>query len=336
MKKENRREFLLKLSAMTAAVMAPLPMISCGSSNRDRFGEILPQRLLGSTGESITMLGMGGWHIGYIPEKEAERLIDAAMEAGVRLFDTGEWYQEGGSERTLGKYMVPKYREEVFLFSKTTATDAATARKHLEGSLKRLNTDYLDLWKMHRIMTADEFDEKLRNGVVDEMLKAKEEGLVRHIGFSGHNFSSTNTHVAEVQDALSTCLMPVNVADPSYDSFILNTMPVLQEKNYGIMAMKTLAGGGLMATSGSEGTFDPEKPRVLPERISIEEALHFVWSLPVSTIISGIRTIEELHQNVKAARSFTGMDEAGRTKLIEKVADIASTGGMEWYKGRVS
>ncbi|MFC2111681.1 aldo/keto reductase [Bacteroidota bacterium] len=335
MQKDNRREFLLKLSAATAAVLVPFPISSCNANKSDKWGELLPQRLLGSTGEKISMLGLGGWHFGHIPERDAQELIEAAIESGIRLFDTAEAYQDGGSEKRYGKLLAPKYREEVFLFSKTRAENAADARKHLEQTLKSLNTEYLDLWKMHQVASPEDFDTRMEGEVIEVMEKAKAEGKVRHIGFSGHRTYKAHLHILKSQSSFSTCLMPINVADSFYESFILNAMPELQNHNYGIMAMKTMGGGGLMGTGGSEGKFDPEKLHIVPNKITIEEALHFVWSLPVSTIISGVRNTDQLSQNVKAAKSFIKMDEEQRSQLIERVSDVANTGEMEWYKARI-
>ena len=332
MKKENRREFLVKLSAMTAVILSPLPMVACKAGIQDKFGQLLPQRILGSTGEKVTMIGLGGAHAGQTEEMECERIIERAIELGIRFFDTAESYQDGISEERYGKYLTPKFRDHIFLLTKTRAKDAATAKEHLEGSLRRLKTDYLDLWKMHDIRSPGDVNDRLQNGVLETMLKAQEEGKVRHIGFTGHATYKAHAHMLQVQEEFSTCLMPINVADPSYESFILNVMPELQKQEYGIMAMKTLGAGGLMGAPSFYIDPEADRPNIIPDKISIEEALHFVWSLPVSTIISGCEMVEELEMNVKAARSFVEMNEEQRNTLITKVSDLASTGNMEWYK----
>ncbi len=332
MNKENRREFLVKLSAMTAVILSPLPMAACKASIQDKFGQLLPQRILGSTGEKVTMMGLGGHHAGQTEERECERIIERAIELGIRFFDTAETYQDGISEERYGKYLTPKFRDHIFLETKTGATDAATAKEHLEGSLRRLKTDYLDLWKMHSIWGPGDVDDGLQNVVFETMLKAQEEGKVRHIGFTGHGTYKAHAHMLQVQKEFSTCLMPINVADPSFESFILNVMPELQKQEYGIMAMKTLGAGGLMGAPNVNDDLEADRPSIIPDKISIEEALHFVWSLPVSTIISGCELVEELEMNVKAARTFVEMSEEKRNTLVTKVSDLASTGEMEWYK----
>ncbi len=334
MQKENRRDFITKLSAMTAAIMVPLPFSSCSSVQRDKFGELLPQRLLGSTGDKITMMGVGGWHAGQIEEAECERVIEKAIESGIRLFDTARIYQDGISEERYGKYLTPKYRDNIFLFSKTHAKDAKTAREHLESSLRSLKTDHLDLWYMHMVASPEDIDERLENEVLEVMIKAKEEGKTKHIGFTGHRSHIANSYILNEQNIFASSMMPINVADFSYESFSLNVIPKLIKQNYGIMAMKTLAGGGLFGADGETGAPDTNRSHVIPNLISPEEALHFVWSLPVSAIISGTRSVEELEMNINAARSFVKMEEAQRNKLIDKVAELGSTGEMEWYKAK--
>jgi aryl-alcohol dehydrogenase-like predicted oxidoreductase len=198
------------------------------------------------------MLAAGGSHVGRPSESVAQAVVEAAIESGIRTFDTAQLYQNGGSEERYGKFLTPKYREHVLIFTKTMAEDAATARSHLEGSLRRMKTDYVDLWQLHDIRTIDKANIRVP-GVLDVMLKAKAEGKVRHIGFTGHGSWKTHAHVLELTDAFETCLMPINIADPSYESFTLNILPILVRRNMGAMAMKTLAADGLMGGRGGSG-----------------------------------------------------------------------------------
>ena len=175
---------------------------------------------------------------------------------------------------------------------------------------------------MHDLRDIAKADIRVHN-VLDVMLKAKEEGKVRHIGFTGHGSWKTHAHVLELTDAFETCQMPINIADPSYESFTLNVLPILVKRNMGVFAMKTLAADGLMGGRGGAG------PRVIPDRLSVQEALRYVWSLPVSTLVSGMASVEHLKANVASAQSFVAMSEAERQALIAKVADVAQTGAME-------
>ncbi len=321
----DRRRFLETLSALTAGLMLP----ASSRPAHDHLGDVLPRRKLGRTGEAVTMLGVGGWHIGRMSEKDAQATIEAALEGGVRFFDSAEQYQRGGSERYLGKLLVPKYRDDVFLMTKTTARDAQTARRHLEDSLRRMNTDYLDLWQVHTITSPDDVDTRIAGGVIDVMEEAKASGKARFIGFTGHTRPSSHLRMLERTDLFETCQMPINVADPSYQSFIDNVLPVLVERNVGVIAMKTLANGGFFG--GSRHGQHGDNPRVVPFRVSIQQALHFVWSLPVSVIVSGPDDVAQMKEKIALARSFETMDETQRQALIDKVADMAGT-RVEFYK----
>jgi uncharacterized protein len=155
----DRRTFLKALGAMWAlATAAPSGESPAG---RDRLGELLPTRPLGRTGQHVTMLGLGGWHIGRMSERDAQATIEAALEGGIRFFDSAESYQDGRSEARLGQFLSPKYRDVVYIMTKTTASDAAAARTHLEGSLRRLKVNRIDLWQMHAVNSPDDVDTRL-------------------------------------------------------------------------------------------------------------------------------------------------------------------------------
>ena len=145
---EKRRQFLRKMTALTAGITVSVQNFSSGSSSAsDKWGYVLPKRVLGRTGKEVTMLGVGGYHVGWTTEKDAQAVIEAAMEGGIRFFDTAESYGPHTSEIRYGKYLTPKYREQVFIMTKSTAKDAKTMEEHLNASLKRMKTDYLDLWQ---------------------------------------------------------------------------------------------------------------------------------------------------------------------------------------------
>lgn len=320
----DRRRFLEQLAGLTSSLLlTSTELTDWNATPRDRLGEVLPQRKLGATGEAVTMLGAGGSHIGRMSERDAQATIEAALEGGVRFFDTAESYQDGGSERYYGKFLTPEYRDEVFLMTKTNSSSAEEARQDLEESLRRLKTDYLDLWQLHSVDSPESVDSRLDSGIYDVIRQAKKDGKARHIGFTGHVRPSAHQRVLERIDDVETCQMPINVADPSYNSFIENVMPTLLERDIGILAMKTLAGGQLF--EGGSGS------RVIPDRVSLREALHFVWSLPVSTLISGAGSVEEMKENIEHARTFEDMSEADRKRIIQEVTDLAGS-ETEYYK----
>lgn len=285
------------------------------------------------------MLGIGGYHLGWTSERDAEEIIEAALEGGIRFFDSAESYQAGESERRYGKYLLPKYREQVFMMTKTQAFDAETARKHLEGSLKRLNTDYIDLWQVHSLYNPGDVDKRVDAGVLDVVRQAKEEGKVRYIGFTGHSNPEALLRMlerTEGNDIFATCQMPVNVVDPSWNSFTEQVMPRLQRRNIGLLAMKTLADGRFFGVKKMPGrvVWRSDDPAV-PGYLSIRDALHFAWSLPVSVLITGAENASLVREKVDLARSFTGMSAEERLELVEKVASLAD-GKVEYYKQPVS
>jgi aryl-alcohol dehydrogenase-like predicted oxidoreductase len=323
----DRRTFLTTLAALLAS--AGLPR-AAAPARRDRIGELLPTRSLGRTGRDVTMLGLGGWHIGRMSERDAQATIEAALEGGIRFFDTAESYQDGVSEQRLGTMLVPKHRDAIFLMTKSTATDRAEAERHLEGSLRRLKVDHVDLWQMHAVSNPQDVDDRISRGVLDVMMKAKASGKARHIGFTGHAQPAAHRRVLERTDVFETAQMPINIADPSFQSFVEGVVPKLVEQKMGVLAMKTLANGGFFG--GSQQGEHGNNPRLVPDRVSIREAVSFVWSLPVSVLITGPDNPDQLREKIAIARAFQPLDESSRASLVKRVADLAGP-TVEYYKG---
>ena len=326
----ERRSLLKWLGGFTAGILLSTQANAGNKAGKsDRLGKLLPLRKLGRTNEAVTMLGVGGSHIGNMSERDAQETIEVALQGGVRFFDTAESYQAGGSETRFGKLLTPKYRDVIYLMSKSTAGNADDARQHLEGSLRRLNTDYLDLWQVHSVNTPQDVDDRIANGVFEVMAEAKASGKVRHIGFTGHYQPNAMLRVMEQSDLFDTCQMPVNLADPNYSSFIKQVMPKLVEHKIGVLAMKTLANGGFFG--GSSHGRHGDNPKVVPNLVSIAEAIDFAWSLPISVLITGPNNVAQMQEKIELANSFTIMDEAQRQALIDKVAELAGT-TVEFYK----
>lgn len=329
--KTTRREFIRIIGGLSASLMLPIPAISQSFKNnppRDKWGELLPLRPFGKTGKEVTMLGAGGFHIGRMDDKEATRTIETAIEGGIRFFDTAESYQDGGSEEIMGRLLVPKYRDEIFLMTKTRATDAKTAQADLEASLRRLQCDQIDLWQIHAVKSVEDVNARYENGVFDYLLKAKAEGKVKHIGFTGHNSPEAHARVMALSDDFEASQMPVNVLDISYNSFIQNTLPTLLEKKIAVIAMKTLAGGAFFGR-GFDGRKSSEDN--VMKHISIQEALHFVWSLPIDVLVTGAKDADMLQEKIDLAKSLIKLTEDDREALVEKVAHFAEQ-KIEYYK----
>jgi uncharacterized protein len=328
----DRRTFLKSMAGLTAGLSLSNAAFGNKQEN-DRLGEVLPRRKFGRTGEYVTMLGTGGFHVGWTTERDAQEVIEASLEGGVRFFDTAESYSQGVSEERYGKYLTPKYRDLIFLMTKTTGPNAKAVQEHLEGSLRRLKVDQIDLYQVHSIRTPQDVDDRIQNGVLEVLLKAKEEGKIKYIGFTGHQNPFAHARMLErtaQSDLFDGVLMPVNVLDPSYFSFTENVMPKALERNLGIMAIKSLADGRFFARK-EQANWTSDDP-VIPNYLSIKEAMYFVWSLPVSVIVSGNENATFMREKIALARSFSKYSEEQRMALIEKVKAIALTGKVEYFK----
>ncbi len=354
MKKQNnqdRRKFLQTLAGLTTGIMVPFACkpkerdqatgaavgklahfeeTASMTQARDRLGDLLPQRKFGKTGITVTMLGLGGAHIARMGESEAQKTIETALAGGVRFFDNAEQYGNGLAETRYGMFLCPEYRDVAYIMTKTRATNAKVARQHLEDSLRRMKTDYIDLWQIHSISSPNDVDDRLENGVLDVVLKAKEEGKIRHFGFTGHRDYHAHQRMLEVKsDVMQTCQMPINVFDPNYKSFINNVLPKLVEANIAPIAMKTLANGGFFG--GTSHFNSGDKPRIVPHALTVQEALHFVWSLPVSVLVTGPDHAEMLQEKIDLANSFKSISEEDRQALVARVAEFDG-GLVEYYK----
>lgn len=328
----DRRTFLRTLAASTAA-----SSLSYGKEKSDSLGKILPLRPLGKTGEEVTAFSLGGYHIARAKsEKEAQRIVERAIELGVRCFDNARQYSGGRAEEQYGRYLTPRFRDQVYLTTKTTQTTAKGARKELEESLKAMKTDHLDLWQMHGIHSPSDVDRRIENGVLDEFLKAREEGKTRHLGFTGH--SSFRAHVYLIQELrkreliFDTCLMPMNLVDPHYDSFITNVLPELIKDQYAIFAMKTMAFGRMLG-AGPQGLIESEGKTESLESVGIgpREMHHYAYSLPICSLVSGCESVANLEENVALLKTYRGMEAAERDHLLAKAKPFAGK-VMEYYK----
>jgi aryl-alcohol dehydrogenase-like predicted oxidoreductase len=327
---KNRREFI-KSSALLG-VFGMLHNWASALPLADSHGTMLPLRRLIRNGEKVTAYSVGGWHLGNVAdEAEAERMVELSMAMGVRFFDNARGYQNGGSEERMGRLLVPKYRDQVFIMTKSHARTGEQAREHLELSLKALNTDRVDLWQIHTITTPEDVDQRIASGVVDVFLEAKEEGKARYIGFTGHQSPHTLLYFLKWLEErgleLDTCQMPLNVLDPSFESFQKQVVPVLLEKEYGVIAMKTMSGGSMMGKR-IDTTPDWIKTDMIPDMVretGITPAqLHqYVYSLPVSSLVSGCTTLSELEHNIGVLQNFKNLSDSDMQKLVKVVEPYA-------------
>ncbi len=321
---ENRRDFLKKASSLTALSLFSGWAGSCTST--DKLGELLPVRQLIRNGEKTTSFAMGGYHLGITENPaDAERMIERAIELGVRFFDNARVYHRGRSEEYYGKYLTPKYRENIFLMTKSASRNAADVRKDLDLSLSALNTDYLDLWQIHTFTTKEDVDNRLNEGVLDVFLEAKEKGKTRYIGFTSHQNPSTILYFLEILKErgleMDTCQMPLNVCDPSFESFQKQALPALLDRSYGVIAMKTMAGGSMMGkridTTPQEIATEDIPDVVAKTEITYANLHQYVYALPVSSLCSGCDTIQKLEENVGVLKNLKKLSNSEMEHLVE-------------------
>lgn len=319
----SRRSFLQAASA--AAILSPTLL----RGSTDKLGKVLPQRALGKTGEMVTAFGLGGHHVGVAKDgKTAQQLIERAIERGVRFFDNAANYQGGLSETFYGKFLTPKYRDGVFLTTKSTASTSAGARNDFESSLRRLNTDHLDLWQMHSLQSVKDVDERIRNGVVEVFLEMREKKKARYIGFTGHVSQEAHCHFLDHCKKqgyrMDTCLMPMNLVDPHYDSFVINVLPKLIAQGVAPLAMKTMVFGKILARAAD----------LAPGVVTPENLHGYAYSLPVACVISGCESVAQIDENTAILENFKGMDDKRRENLVSAAKGISGP-DLEYYKRRI-
>ena len=280
----------------------------------------VPRRPFGRAGIPVSILALGGWHIGLpATERESTRLVHAAIDGGITFMDNAWDYNEGVSETRMGKALAGR-RDKVFLMTKacTHGRDARTAMKQLEESLRRLKTDYLDLWQIHEVIFDDEPAKYFApGGAVEALDRARQQGKVRFVGFTGHKDPSLHLRMLAYDYPWDSCQLPLNCFDASFRSFERLVLPELNRRGIAAIGMKSLGGDGR-----------PVKARV----VTAEEAIRYTLSLPIATLVSGIDTMRVLRQNLAVAQGFRPMTDRQRQTLMRRVAAKASDGRFELYK----
>lgn len=283
----------------------------------------IPTRPLGKTGVEVSILGIGGAHIGFSKVDEATgiRIIQQAIDAGATFLDNAWEYNLGKSEFRMGKALAQGgYRQRAFLMTKDCAHDrkAPNSMLKLEQSLKRLRTDYLDLWQLHEVVWEDDPDWIFApGGSAEALLKAKEQGKVRFIGFTGHKHPDIHRRMLSQGFPWDAVQMPLNVFDAHYASFEKEILPLCQEQGIGVVGMKSMADGHLFE-SGAQ--------------ITPAEALRYALNLPLSTLVSGIDSLEILEENLAVARDLRPFSEEERADLLARSAPASADGRFEPFK----
>jgi len=308
----TRRGFLQSTAcSLCATSLLPQAWARSGSNG-------IPTRPLGATGAQISMLGLGGHHAGRGRDADrAVRLIRKAIDMGVTFLDNAWEYHDGRAEEYMGKALLDGYRAKAFLMTKHHGRDKKTAMQHLEDSLRRLHADVIDLWQFHEIVY-DKDPEMIfaPGGGIEAADQAKKQGKVRFIGFTGHRDPMLHLKMLAYGYPWDAVQMPMNVFDPHYKSFQQHVLPILVRRGIGVIAMKTMASGHVLRANVT----------------TPEEALKYIWSQPVSTIVSGMESEELLEANVATARAFTPMNAQAQANLLEKTKEAALTGDFEPFK----
>ncbi len=313
----DRRNFLKKsISGVMGLSLAEAVLNDLLARTVHEYDGEIPKRILGKTNEKVTIIGLGGWTVGRIKDdKIALNVIAKALDIGINFFDTAHSYQKGRSETLYGKGLKGR-RDKIFLMTKSTKRNKQDAQQELDLSLKRLQTDYLDLWQFHSIKTKQDVEAIFAPGGAYEVaLKAKQEGKIRYIGITGHFDPHAHLEALKHHQVLDTIQMPVNLVDPHQLSFINLVLPKALEHNLGIIAMKTIANGRIVEKKVAE----------------VKEALTFVWNLPVSVIVSGCDTPQHVEQNVQTARTYKKLTEAEKEKILAKTKKFVGP-DVEYYK----
>lgn len=283
----------------------------------------LPTRRLGKTDEQVSILCLGGAHLGRVglkDEPEALRIFHAAVDNGVRFIDNAWAYNDGYSEQLVGKAMTPGVREKLFLMTKNTGRDFARSKSCLEDSLTRLKTDHLDLWQFHETNYDNDPDWIFERGAIDYALEAQRAGKVRYIGFTGHKDPRILNKMLAKGFAWDTAQMPINVMDYFYRSFFHETLPLCLSADIGVLGMKNL-GGGVSSAKIPDDT-----------SISADQCVRYALSQPITTAVRGWTTMQQLESDLAVARDFVPMSSEELQSLLAVAEADAGDGRHEQFK----
>ncbi|HYU34000.1 MAG TPA: aldo/keto reductase [Thermoanaerobaculia bacterium] len=280
-------------------------------------------RQLGSTGEQVSAIGVGGWHLALpkVDEPTAIRIVRSALDEGINFLDNSWDYNDGASEIRVGKALRDGYREKAFVMTKIDGRSKKEAARQLDESLQRLGVDHIDLVQHHEVIRYEDpdriFDDEGANAA---LVAARKAGKIRYIGFTGHKDPHVHLYMLEVADRHSfkfdTVQMPLNLMDAHFRSFGKNVLPELVRRNIGVLGMKSMANGILLKSN----------------TVTPIECLHYALNLPTSVVITGIDSLEILDQALEAVRTFNPLTNQEIDALLAKTAKAAATGQFEPFK----
>jgi aryl-alcohol dehydrogenase-like predicted oxidoreductase len=282
----------------------------------------IPYRKLGRSGERVSLIGLGGWHLGIQPsEQESVRIIRTALDSGINFLDNCWDYNNGESETRMGKALRDGYRQKAFLMTKIDGQTKKAAAPQIDESLRRLQTDHIDLLQFHEVIRITDPERIFAPaGGVEAVLEARKAGKIRYIGFTGHKNPAMHLHMLETaathQFHFDAVQMPLNAMDAHYESFEKKVLPVLVKNEIGVLGMKPM-GAGLLLKSNT---------------VSAVECLRYAMSLPTSVVITGCESLANLQQALDVARNFKPLTTAESAALLAKTEQAAREGQFEGYK----
>lgn len=314
----SRRRFIQTL--LTGVLMGPAVL----KTQASQTGEI-PTRLLGNTGERVSIIGFGGWDLGFIDENLAVRMIHEGVDKGITFIDNAWEYNRGKSEEVVGKALKSgNLRNKVYLMTKVCARDYKGAKRHLEDALRRMQTDRIDLVQFHSIQYEGDkeriFDPD--DGALKAVLEAQKEGKLRHVGFTGHRHPDIHLGMMNMPLEWDAVQMPLNIMDAHFNSFQQKVLPVANKRNIGVLGMKSLTGG-----------FDRISSRV---NVNAELCRRYSLSLPISSLVCGMQNLEEMRSDIAIARNFKSLTEEKINELLDMSEQAGKTGEPELYKDPAS
>jgi uncharacterized protein len=316
----TRRSFVKGSAAAVTASFVIRRVAAASANSQSAAVEGVPHRPLGKTGALVSCLGVGGYHLGSIrEERESTELVARALDAGVNFFDNCWEYHDGVSEERLGAALKGK-RDKAFVMTKvcTHGRGKDVAMKQLEESLRRLQTDHLDLWQIHEVVYYNDPDLIFAaNGAAEALLAAQKQGKVRFIGFTGHKNPVIHLKMLSHDFPFDTVQMPLNALDATFRSFEQQVLPEAKKRGIAVLGMKSLGGSGEIAVNGA---------------VTAEEGLRYAMSLPVATTISGMDSLVVLEQNLRVARGFQPFAAEQMAGIRERVRTLAADGRYELFK----
>ena len=312
----GRREFLGTVGGLSIATLIAQGLFAADEHQGDMI-----YRKLGHTGERVSAIGLGGYHIG-VPQEEQEsiRLIRSAIDRGINFLDNSWDYMDGKCEVLMGKALRDGYRQKVFLMTKFDGRTKAATAKQIDESLQRLQTDHVDLMQYHEVIRMEDPDRFFNEGPAEAMLEAKKAGKFRYVGFTGHKDPVIHLRMLEAAQAhnfhFDTAQMPLNILDAQFRSFARDVVPKLVDRGIAVLGMKPMAAGSIPQNKFATGV----------------ECLHYALTLPTSVVITGCNDQKTLDQAFEAARTFKPLTQSEISALLARTREAALSGKYESFK----